>query len=393
MKFPTQDELRARFTRKWTQFEPDVLPLFIAESDFPTAPVIKEVLLDYTERECFGYSPAPGTVDLGGAVSEFHAKRYGWRPDPKKVFWIGDVVRGLLLGIQYFTRPDSPVVVPLPAYPPFLELPETAGRKRIDVGVSPANGDLKEGEKPRLDLESIERAFADGAGSILLANPYNPLGYVFDEEHLHELVELADKYDARILSDEIHAPLVLDGQHISVAGLSDAAARVTMTITATSKAWNFAGLKCAQIIFSNDEDVKTWNSLPHVAQDGVGTLGIIAAEAAYRDGIPHLEEEIEYLRSTRDWLVEELPKRIPGLITSKPDSTYLLWLDFRNTAIGDIEHPAAWLIQHARVAFNEGVTFGEGGAHQARMNFATSPEILEEAIDRVATAIAKVSDN
>ena len=227
----------------------------------------------------------------------------------------------------------------------------------------------------------------------MLANPYNPLGYVFDEEHLNELVELADKYDARILSDEIHAPLVLDGQHTSVAGLSDAAARVTMTITATSKAWNFAGLKCAQIIFSNDEDVKTWNSLPHVAQDGVGTLGVIAAEAAYRDGIPHLEEEIEYLRSTRDWLVEELPKRVPGLITSKPDSTYLLWLDFRNTAIGDIEHPAAWLIQHARVAFNEGVTFGEGGAHQARMNFATSPEILEEAIDRIATAIAKVSDN
>ncbi|APT82133.1 MalY/PatB family protein [Corynebacterium ammoniagenes] len=389
MKFPTQDELRARFTRKWTQFEPDVLPLFIAESDFPTAPAVKKVLLDYTERECFGYSPAPGAVGLGDAVADFHESRYDWRPDPKKVFWIGDVVRGLLLGIQYFTRPDSPVVVPLPAYPPFLELPETAGRERIDVGVTPSNGDVQPGEKPRLDLEAIEHAFADGAGSILLANPFNPLGYVFDEDHLRELVALADKYDARILSDEIHAPLVLNGQHISIAGLSDTAARVTMTITATSKAWNFAGLKCAQIIFSNDKDVETWNSLPHVAQDGVGTLGIIAAEAAYRDGISHLDEEVEYLRTTRDWLVEELPKRIPGLITSKPDSTYLMWLDFRNTAIGEKEYPAAWLVQHARVAFNEGVTFGEGFTGQARLNFATSPEILEEAIDRVAQAIAK----
>lgn len=389
MKFPTQDELRARFTRKWTQFEPDVLPLFIAESDFPTAPAVKKVLLDYTERECFGYSPAPGAVGLGDAVADFHESRYDWRPDPKKVFWIGDVVRGLLLGIQYFTRPDSPVVVPLPAYPPFLELPETAGRERIDVGVTPSNGDVQPGEKPRLDLEAIEHAFADGAGSILLANPFNPLGYVFDEDHLRELVALADKYDARILSDEIHAPLVLNGQHISIAGLSDTAARVTMTITATSKAWNFAGLKCAQIIFSNDKDVEIWNSLPHVAQDGVGTLGIIAAEAAYRDGISHLDEEVEYLRTTRDWLVEELPKRIPGLITSKPDSTYLMWLDFRNTAIGEKEYPAAWLVQHARVAFNEGVTFGEGFTGQARLNFATSPEILEEAIDRVAQAIAK----
>ncbi|MDN5707151.1 MAG: MalY/PatB family protein [Corynebacterium casei] len=389
MKFPTQDELRARFTRKWTQFEPDVLPLFIAESDFPTAPAVKKVILDYTERECFGYSPAANAVGLGEAVADFHDARYGWRPDAKKVFWIGDVVRGLLLGIQYFTRPDSPVVVPLPAYPPFLELPETAGRERIDVGISPANGDLKEGEKPRLDLEAIEKAFAEGAGSILLANPFNPLGYVFDEEHLSELVALADKYDARILSDEIHAPLVYEGQHISIAGLSETAVRVTMTVTATSKAWNFAGLKCAQIIFSNDKDVEIWNSLPHVAQDGVGTLGIIAAEAAYRDGISHLEEEVDYLRETRDWLVEELPKRIPGLITSRPDSTYLMWLDFRNTAIGDKEYPAAWLIQHARVAFNEGLTFGDIGAGQARLNFATSREILEEAIDRVATAIEK----
>ena len=389
MKFPTQDELRARFTRKWTQFEPDVLPLFIAESDFPTAPAVRKVILDFTERECFGYSPAANAVGLAEAVADFHDTRYGWRPDPKKVFWIGDVVRGLLLGIQYFTRPDSPVVVPLPAYPPFLELPETAGRERIDVGVSPTNGDLKEGEKPRLDLEAIEKAFAEGAGSILLANPFNPLGYVFDEEHLNELVALADKYDARILSDEIHAPLVYNGQHISIAGLSETAARVTMTVTATSKAWNFAGLKCAQIIFSNDKDVEIWNSLPHVAQDGVGTLGIIAAEAAYRDGISHLEEEVDYLRETRDWLVEELPKRIPGLITSRPDSTYLMWLDFRNTAIGDKEYPAAWLIQHARVAFNEGLTFGDIGAGQARLNFATSREILEEAIDRVATAIEK----
>lgn len=389
MKFPTQDELRARFTRKWTQFEPDVLPLFIAESDFPTAPAVKKVILDYTERECFGYSPAANAVGLGEAVADFHDARYGWRPDAKKVFWIGDVVRGLLLGIQYFTRPDSPVVVPLPAYPPFLELPETAGRERIDVGISPANGDLKEGEKPRLDLEAIEKAFVEGAGSILLANPFNPLGYVFDEEHLSELVALADKYDARILSDEIHAPLVYEGQHISIAGLSETAARVTMTVTATSKAWNFAGLKCAQIIFSNDKDVEIWNSLPHVAQDGVGTLGIIAAEAAYRDGISHLEEEVDYLRETRDWLVEELPKRIPGLITSRPDSTYLMWLDFRNTAIGDKDYPAAWLIQHARVAFNEGLTFGDIGVGQARLNFATSREILEEAIDRVATAIEK----
>lgn len=380
MKFPSQQELRARFTRKWTQFEPDVLPLHIAESDFPTAPAVKKVITDYAERECFGYSPAVGSVGLGEAVADFHENRYGWRPDPKKVFWIGDVVRGMLLGIQYFTRPDSPVVVPVPAYPPFLELPAAAGRERIDVPVTETG----------LDLDAIEKAFAEGAGSILLANPYNPLGFVFDEEHLSALVALADKYGARILSDEIHAPLVLDGQHISIAGLSETAANVTMTVTATSKAWNFAGLKCAQIIFSNDKDIETWNQMTHVAKDGVGTLGILAAEAAYRDGLDHLEAQVDYLRETRDWLVEELPKRIPGIRTSHPSATYLLWLDFRDTALGDNDYPAAWLLQHARVAFNEGVTFGELGKGQARLNFATSREILEEAIDRVAKAIESI---
>lgn len=380
MKFPSQQELRARFTRKWTQFEPDVLPLHIAESDFPTAPAVKKVITDYAERECFGYSPAVGSVGLGEAVADFHENRYGWHPDPKKVFWIGDVVRGMLLGIQYFTRPDSPVVVPVPAYPPFLELPAAAGRERIDVPVTETG----------LDLDAIEKAFADGAGSILLANPYNPLGFVFDEEHLSVLVALADKYGARILSDEIHAPLVLDGQHISIAGLSETAANVTMTVTATSKAWNFAGLKCAQIIFSNDKDIETWNQMTHVAKDGVGTLGILAAEAAYRDGLDHLEAQVDYLRETRDWLVEELPKRIPGIRKSHPSATYLLWLDFRDTALGDNDYPAAWLLQHARVAFNEGVTFGELGKGQARLNFATSREILEEAIDRVAKAIESI---
>ena len=380
MKFPSQQELRARFTRKWTQFEPDVLPLHIAESDFPTAPAVKKVITDYAERECFGYSPAVGSVGLGEAVADFHENRYGWHPDPKKVFWIGDVVRGMLLGIQYFTRPDSPVVVPVPAYPPFLELPAAAGRERIDVPVTETG----------LDLDAIEKAFADGAGSILLANPYNPLGFVFDEEHLSVLVALADKYGARILSDEIHAPLVLDGQHISIAGLSETAANVTMTVTATSKAWNFAGLKCAQIIFSNDKDIETWNQMTHVAKDGVGTPGILAAEAAYRDGLDHLEAQVDYLRETRDWLVEELPKRIPGIRTSHPSATYLLWLDFRDTALGDNDYPAAWLLQHARVAFNEGVTFGELGKGQARLNFATSREILEEAIDRVAKAIESI---
>ena len=373
MEFPSLEELQARGTRKWTVFEEDVLPLWIAESDFPTAPAIKKALEDLVDKETFGYTPAPKVSGLREAVADFYNDRYGWRLNSDHIFWIGDVVRGLLLGVQYFTREDSPVIVPVPSYPPLLELPRTAGREKIETS---------------LELDDIERAFQAGAGSILLANPYNPLGRVLDEEFLTELVELAEKYDARILADEIHAPLVYEGRHIPVASLGAVAAERTITVTATSKAFNTAGLKCAQMIFSNAADVQTWNCLSGVAKDGTGTLGVLAAETAYRECGDFLDEEVAYLRGTRDWLVEELPKRIPGLKTSKPDATYLLWLDFADTAIGGNPQPAKWLRENAKVALNEGDTFGTGGPGHARLNFSTSREILEEALDRMERAFA-----
>ena len=373
MEFPSLEELQARGTRKWTVFEEDVLPLWIAESDFPTAPAVKKALEEMVDKETFGYTPAPKVSGLREAVADFYNDRYGWRPNSDHIFWIGDVERGLLLGVQYFTREDSPVIVPVPSYPPLLELPRTAGREKIETS---------------LELDDIERAFQAGAGSILLANPYNPLGRVLDEEFLTELVELAEKYDARILADEIHAPLVYEGRHIPVASLGAVAAERTITVTATSKAFNTAGLKCAQMIFSNAADVQTWNCLSGVAKDGTGTLGVLAAETAYRECGDFLDEEVAYLRGTRDWLVEELPKRIPGLKTSKPDATYLLWLDFADTAIGGNPQPAKWLRENAKVALNEGDTFGTGGPGHARLNFSTSREILEEALDRMERAFA-----
>ena len=373
MEFPSLEELQARGTRKWTVFEEDVLPLWIAESDFPTAPAIKKALEELVDRETFGYTPAPKASGLREAVADFYDTRYGWRPNPEHIFWIGDVVRGLLLGVQYFTREGSPVIVPVPSYPPLLELPRTAGREKFETS---------------LELDDIERAFQQGAGSILLANPYNPLGRALDKDYLTGLVELAEKYDARILADEIHAPLVYEGRHIPVASLSAAAAERTITVTATSKAFNTAGLKCAQIIFSNTADVHTWNGLTGVAKDGTGTLGVLAAETAYRECGDFLDEEIAYLRQTRDWLVEELPQRIPGLKTSKPEATYLLWLDFADTAIGGNPQPAKWLRENAKVALNEGDTFGTGGPGHARLNFSTSREILEEALNRMERAFA-----
>lgn len=373
MQFPDLPTLQARGTRKWTQFDTDVLPLFIAESDFPTAPAVKQAIVDAAEREMFGYTPAPHAHRLGESVSVFYAERYGWRPDPAKVFPVADVVRGVMLAIQYLTEGD--VVVPVPAYFPFLDVAQVAGRTRIDV--SSAGG---------LDLGEVEAAFQNGAGSIIVTNPFNPGGYVFTEAQLDELCALARRYNARVIVDEIHAPLVYEGSHVCAAANNP---DVCITVTATSKAWNVAGLKCAQLILSNDEDVQAWNAVSPVAKDGVGTLGIVAAEACYDHGREFLDEEVAQLRANRDWLVEHLPKAVPGIEIEVPQATYLMFLNFKGTKL-DTEKPAAWLRRHAKVAMNEGVDFGPGGEHRARMNFATSPEILEEAVRRIGDAVASL---
>ena len=377
MQFPSLETLRARGTRKWTQYGDDVLPLWVAESDFPTAEPVKRAIQDAVDREMFGYTPAHH--ELGGALSDFYAERYNWRPNPEWVFPVADVVRGMLLSVEYFTQPGSAVIVPVPSYPPFLEIPATAGREMVEVGAK--NG---------LDLMEVEAAFKNGAGSILLAAPNNPWGYTFDEEELAQLCAIADKYGARVLVDEIHAPIVYPtggNRHVCAAGVNDTAANVCITVTATSKAWNIAGLKCAQMVFSNADDVKIWNGLTGVAKDGTGTLGIVGAEACYRHGAEALDDHLVALQKNRDWLIDTLPEAIPGVEFTRPDATYLMFLNFQGTAIGGETMPAEWLRAHAKVALNEGATFGTGGEHHVRLNFATSPEILAEAVDRMGAAI------
>lgn len=372
MQFPTPDTLKARRTRKWTQYGDDVIPLFIAESDFPTAPEVKRAIVEAAENEMFGYTPAPHAHRAETALCDFYGEHYGWRPDPARVFLIPDVVRGVLLSIRYFT--EGPVIVPMPAYFPFVAVAKAAGRERIDVS---SDGGL--------DLAEVEAAFAAGAGSIIVTNPFNPGGWMFTEDELDQICTIAQKHGGRVIVDEIHAPLTYERPHVCAAAKNP---DVCITVTATSKAWNIAGLKCAQIIFSNDEDVKTWKAISPLIVDGVGTLGVVGAEACYEQGGEYLDWEVGQLRANRDYLLEALPKAVPGIKVTKPEATYLMFLDFSDTAI-TTDRPAAWLLEHARVALSEGRDFGPGGEHKARLNFATSPAILEEAVERIGAAVAE----
>lgn len=370
MHFPSTEHLKARSTRKWTTYDADILPAWIAESDFATFPGAKNTIRRHVETESFGYTPAHHKVPT--LLADFYSRHYEWRPDPSGIVLVPDVVRGLTIAVQHLTRDGSAVIVPTPSYPPFLSIPETAGREIITIDAI-----------PEPDLDAIKTAFRSGAGSILLCSPNNPFGYTLSKEYLTQLCELAQQYGARVLVDEIHAPLVYQGQHTVAASLDDTAATVCVTITSCSKAFNIAGLKCAQIIFSNPDDLATWNKLNGVIKDGVGTLGVFAAETCYREGDEFLADQNRYLRENRDFLLETLPATVNGLETSKPSGTYLMWLDFRNTRIAD--DPAGILLRRGKIALNDGRAFGPGGAGHARLNFATSKARLEEIVDRIET--------
>lgn len=376
----TETQLRARNTVKWNRFDPDVLPLWVAELDFPTAPAVRDAVRACVDREEFGY-PRFDHDALPNATAAWCAHRYGWAVDPATVRVVPDVLKGVGLAIEFLTRPQSPVLLPVPAYMPFFDILEVTGRRCIEVPMlrQPTG-------RFTLDLAAVAAGFAAGAGSLILCNPFNPLGTVFDAAELSAVVDLAAGHGARVIADEIHAPLVYDGRHVPTASVSAAAAETVVTVMSASKAWNLPGLKCAQLILSNPADVAVWRNINWLNWMGAATVGIAANIAAYTDGEPWLDALLPYLRGNRDRQADELTGRVPGLLVTRPEGTYLSWLDF--TALDLPEEPADFLLRTARVALNPGIPFGAGSGC-ARMNFGTTRAILDRAVDAIAAALTQ----
>jgi cystathionine beta-lyase len=373
------DALRRRGTVKWNRFDDDVLALWVAEMDFPTAPVVMAAISEAVEREQFGYSPLDADTGLPDATAAWSAKRYGWQVDPDRVHLLPDVLRGVELAIETFSPPGSPVVLPIPAYMPFFEVVGMLDRPLIEVPMAADSGRFV------LDLDGIEEAFRTGAGTLILCNPYNPLGRAFSAEELRALSLVVERNGARVISDEIHGPITYGRTHIPYASLTDEAADHSVTMVSASKAWNLPGLKCAQIITTNARDEAVWRQIPGLRTHGASTIGIAANIAGYNDGAPWLDETLSYLDQNRRALAELLAKYLPEVRYQIPEATYLAWLDFRGLEL-PVE-PAEYLLENARVALIPGVAFGSNGAGCVRLNFATSRAILEEAIVRISSAV------
>ncbi len=372
------ERLRRRRTVKWTLHGPDVLAAWVAEMDFDVAPPVRAAIMDAVEREDFGYV-VPDLGELTTACADFFATRYGWVVPPARIFPVADVLTGISAALDVFASPGTGVVVPTPAYPPFFEIVELTGREAVATPM------VREAGREVLDLDPVDAALAAGAGSVLLCNPHNPTGRVFTSEELGALAAVVDRHGARVVADEVHAPLIYDGLgHIPYATVSDCAAEHSVTVTSASKAFNLAGLKCAQVVASNHADASRWRGLQVHEVAGPTPLGIAATTAAYRDGGGWLHDLVEYLDGNRQVLLDQLAAEVPAITWNAPEATFLAWLDCSALGLTD---PARFFLDHARVALSDGPPFGPGCEHHVRLNFATSRALLERIVLAMGEAV------
>ena len=374
--------LRARRTVKWSLYGPDVLAAWVAEMDFDVAPCVRDAIGAAVDREDFGYVVGDLT-ELTTACASFLSAEHHLEVAPTRIFVVADVLSGISAALDALIAPDAAVIVPTPAYPPFFEVIELTGRRVVAAPL------VRQPGRDALDLEAIDDALAHGAGALLLCNPHNPTGRVFTVEELAALAEIVDRRGARVIADEVHAPLVFPGHvHVPYATVSDASAAHAITVTSASKAFNLAGLKCAQMILSNHDDAVRWRAMRVFEVPGPTPIGIAASTAAYGAGREWLHDLVAYLDGNRMWLRDTLASQLPRLQWNAPEATFLAWLDC--TAVGQ-EDPWRFFLDRARVALSDGPPFGPGCEQFVRLNFATSRPLLERILARIAAAIAEAA--
>ncbi len=375
------DTLLARGSAKWTTF-PGRIGAWIAEMDFGVAPPIQDALDRLRADVLYGYPNRTMLDDLRAAASGFCTERYGWTPDPDAIAAISDVLHGLGLVLDSFVDADAPVVLLTPCYMPFLTVPPAFGRRIVEVPMVRGEAGWS------VDLDALDAALADG-GLFVLANPYNPLGKVFARAELEAIAEVVARRGARVFSDEIHAPLTFAGHpHVPYAAVSAEAARHSITALSASKAWNLAGLKCAQLVFTNPDDLALWKRRASRRAAEAANAGIVAGTAAYTQGGAWLADALAYLDVNRRLVADELAARIPGARTTLLEGTYLQFVDFRETAVPG--NPRQFFFEHAGVALTDGALCGAAGHGFVRLNIATPTPILREILDRLEAAARAV---
>ena len=365
---------------KWDKYgDKDILPLWVADTDFQAAPAILEALHQRIDHGVFGYSrPSPRLIKL---ILERMHSLYGWQVEADWLLFMPGVVPGLNFACKAWCRPESSIISPTPVYYPFLNAPGYNERRISHLPMQLV------ADRWLPDFERLEQLAVD-ADLLLLCNPHNPGGTVFTRTELERIADIAERHEVTVCSDEIHCDLLLDkgARHIPFASLSAAAAQRSAVLMAPSKTFNIAGLCCSFAIIPNPTlRHKLQQSMRGLMADN-NLLGFIAAEAAYAEGEEWLAAQLEYLRDNRDLLMRELGS-LPGVKIAHIEATYLAWIDVSGL---QLENPIA-SFEAGGVGLSPGAQFGDGNF--IRLNFGCSRELLTEAIRRMQRVIlARTND-
>ncbi|WP_432478079.1 MalY/PatB family protein [Nocardioides sp. GXQ0305] len=373
----TEDEARRALVLKWGTVDPDVLPAWVAEMDYALAPPVAEALQRAVTDGVTGYPPALVNAALGEAYAGFARRHYGQQVDPEQVLPTSDVTAGVRVALDVLSEP-GPLVLPTPAYHPQFGLGHCTDREIWELPLDPDAGEV------RLDLDRLDDLFSRGATTLLLTQPHNPLGHVHTRAELEGVRDVALRHGARVISDEIHAPLVLPGaEHVPYLSL-DGTAEHAVAVLAASKAFNTPGLRCAQIVTSDPAARNRLLAEPMARNDSWSPLGEVAAIAAYEDGDAWLAALVARLDEQRTLLDELLAEHLPEARVRPLEATFLAWLDLRAYGHDD---PATVALDKGRVQLEAGHRYQPGLDGHARLNIATSPERLTEIVVRLGRAL------
>lgn len=366
---------------KWNRFDEDVLPMWVADTDFKCSDAIIRALHERVDHGIFGYGAPPR--ELYQTVVQRINRLYDWDVQENQIGYIPGIVTGFNAAIRAFCEPGEAVIYQTPAYPPFIGAP---GPARL-VGVQNPLLQQQDGNF-LIDYDRFEQQLtSENVRAFILCNPQNPTGRVFSQEELTRLAEICLRHDVLIISDEIHCDILYDGhKHIPIAALSPEISANTITFMAPSKTYNIAGLHASVYIIQNPDLMKKFHDFCEGLVGCPGVLALTAAHAAYADGDAWLAEQNHYLQTNRDFLDEALKTQLTGIRWRKPEATFLGWLDCSELELA--EAPYAFFLREARVGLNEGLTFGPQCRDFVRFNFGTTKANIQEAVNRMEAALA-----
>jgi len=373
---------------KWNFYDDDVLPMWVADMDFPPPPPILAALHARVEIGDFGYElPSPA---LGERICERLHRRYNWNVTPDQIVYIPSLVTGLNAVCRAIGEPGDGVLVQTPVYPPFLTAPVNQGRVVQMAELEAVPNGRTFGY--RVDYDRMNAAVTDRTRLFILCNPHNPTGEAYSREELMRMAEFCERHDLIICSDEIHCDLLLgDTRHISIATLAPEIAERTITLMAPSKTFNIPGLKASFAIVTNPVLRKRLMTAMEGIVPWLNSFALAAMDVAYRECDDWLNELLAYLTANRTVLIEFVTKHMPWIRTTVPQATYLAWFDCRDAGIEG--NPYEFFRREAKVALNDGIPFGAGGEGFVRLNFGCPRSLLLEGLERMKAALERMDRN